>query len=95
MSELDSWEIVQFKLVEDYVIDLTFKDGTRQLIDFEPVIGRGWMRQLKDPTYFRRVRLNEGGNLEWPDGQDFNPEALHDWPRFEQQYIDDAEAQDE
>ena len=93
MSEPSDWAITQFELLGDFVIRIRFKDGTEQTIDFEPVIGRGWMAELSDPAYFRRVKL-EGGNLEWPDGQDFSPEALHDWPAYEQAYIEDAEAQD-
>lgn len=37
--------------------------------------------------------LNDVGNLEWPEGQDFNPEALYDWENFEQAYIDDLNNQ--
>jgi len=39
------------------------------------------------------VFLNDVGNLEWPEGQDFNPEALYDWENFEQAYIDDLNNQ--
>ena len=92
MSDLENWIIVNFQIRENYVIDIIFRDGKRQTIDFEPVIGKGWMSQLKDLAYFRRVKLNDGGNLEWPDGQDFNPEALYDWPRFKQAYIEDAKS---
>lgn len=48
------------------------------------------MEQLKNISYFRSVKLNEVGNLEWSDGQDFNPEALYEWSKFKQTYIDDA-----
>ncbi|HUB88287.1 MAG TPA: DUF2442 domain-containing protein [Dyella sp.] len=92
MSDLEKWVIRSFKFAGDYVIELTFTDGKQQTIDFEPVIGKGWMASLKDLAYFRSVKLNEGGNLEWPDGQDFNPEALYDWPKFEQAYIDDMKS---
>ncbi|MCB2263933.1 MAG: DUF2442 domain-containing protein [Candidatus Thiosymbion ectosymbiont of Robbea hypermnestra] len=89
MTDLEKWVIVNFKIKADYVIDITFKDGKSQTIDFEPVIGKGWMKPLEEPAYFRRVKLNDNGNLEWPDGQDFNPEALYGWPRFQQLYIED------
>lgn len=92
MTDLQNWTITSFNLLENYVIEITFKDGKKQTIDFEPVIGKGWMHQLKDLAYFRRVKLNDGGNLEWPDGQDFNPEALHDWSKFRKAYIDDAKS---
>ncbi len=89
MSDLESWEITNFEILESYTIKITFKDGKKQVINFEPVIGKGWMSQLKDLNYFNKVQLNDGGNLEWPDGQDFNPEALYDWEKFERRYIDD------
>jgi len=92
MSNLEKWVVKSFKLVGNYTIELVFVDGKHQIINFEPVIGKGWMENLKDVTYFKKVKLNEGGNLEWPDGQDFNPEALYDWPKFEQAYIDDMKS---
>lgn len=92
MSDLEKWVIKNFRIVENYTIELTFSDGKRQIIDFEPVIGKGWMASLKDPVYFKKVVLNDGGNLEWPEGQDFNPEALYNWQKFEQAYIDDMKS---
>jgi len=92
MSQLDNWTITNFRFLEAYIIEITFKDGKKQKINFEPVIGKGWMSQLKDINYFKQVKLNDGGNLEWPDGQDFNPEALYNWPRFEQSYINDIKS---
>ena len=89
MSDLEKWTIIDFQLLDKYIIKITFTDGKTQIIDFEPVIGSGWMRQLIDVAYFSRVKLNQGGNLEWPDGQDFNPEALYEWPKFKDAYIND------
>ncbi|AMX01257.1 DUF2442 domain-containing protein [Microbulbifer thermotolerans] len=93
MADLDAMTITNFKLVGNYTIEITFKDGKVQTINFEPVIGKGWMKQLLDQNYFNKVKLNDGGNLEWPDGQDFNPEALYEWERFEKLYIEDARRQ--
>lgn len=44
------------------------------------------MTQLKNKEYFNRVKLGHNQNLEWPDGQDFNPEALYNWEKFESHY---------
>lgn len=90
MAELDNWTIIRFRIVKDYTIEIVFKDGKTQTINFEPVIGKGWLVGLKDKGYFSKVKLNDGGNLEWPDGQDFNPEALYNWEKFEKLYIADA-----
>ncbi|WP_166109233.1 DUF2442 domain-containing protein [Pseudoalteromonas sp. Z9A5] len=89
MTSLDSMVITHFEIVKDYIIAITFADKKIQVINFEPVIGVGWMQSLKKREYFNQVFLNDVGNLEWPEGQDFNPEALYDWENFEQAYIDD------
>ncbi len=91
MSHLTDWVILRFEQIAPLTLKLYFADQTTQLIDFEPVLRGDWLKPLRDPEYFKQVRLNDVGNLEWPDGQDFNPEALHDWPAFEQSYIQDGQ----
>ena len=90
MSDLTDWGILRFEYVAQCTLKLYFVDNTEQLINFEPVLRGSWLKPLREPEYFKQVRLNEAGNLEWPDGQDFNPEALHDWPAFEQLYVEDG-----
>ena len=90
MTDLTAMWITNVTKVADYTLQLTFKDGKKQTIDFEPVIGYGWMKDLKNPEYFSLVRLNDGKNIEWPNGQDFNPEALYDWDNFKSFYIEEA-----
>jgi hypothetical protein len=90
MNSLHDWAIKGFVHKGDYVLELNFADNTRQVIDFEPVLRGTWLGALKDLHNFKKVKLNEAGNLEWPDGQDFNPEALYNWPAFKQAYIQDA-----
>ena len=86
MDDLKKWKIKEFKIIKDYTIEIIFKDGKKQVINFEPVIGKGWMEKLKDKDYFNRVKLSNNESLEWPDGQDFNPEALYNWEEFESYY---------
>jgi hypothetical protein len=90
MIDLNAMSIVSFELVGLHTIKMFFADGKVQEINFRPVVGYGWMIELADPKYFAKVKLNEGGNLEWPNGQDFNPEALYDWQNFEKLYVDEA-----
>ena len=91
MSDLTNWVILRFEHIAPFTLKLYFADHTEQLINFEPVLRGAWLRPLRDLEYFRQARLNDTGNLEWPDRQDFNPEALHDWPAFEQLYIQDGQ----
>ncbi len=95
MSDLTDWGILRFEHVAPCTLKLYFADTTEQRINFEPVLRGPWLKPLRDTEYFTQAKLNEAGNLEWPDGQDFNPEALHDWPAFEQLYIEDGKRAEE
>jgi len=86
VEELEKWKIKEFNIVGDYTIKMIFNDGKERTINFEACIGKGWMKKLKDKDYFNRVKLGHNNNLEWPDGQDFNPEALYNWEEFKSQY---------
>lgn len=58
-----------------------FEDRTEQVIDFEPVLRGEIYGPLARPAVFREVRLDpETHTLVWPNGADFDPADLHDWP---------------
>ena len=70
-----------FEIVGPYVLRVEFDDGTVQTIDFEPVLAGELFGPLRDPECFRQVRLDrEVHTLVWPNGADFDPATLHDWP---------------
>jgi hypothetical protein len=61
---------------------VTFTDGTEQRIDFLPVLGGALFGPLQDPAVFNQVKLDpDAGTLVWPNGADFDPATLHDWPQ--------------
>ena len=67
--------------VADFTLHLTFADGTSQTIDFSPVLVGEIYGPLADPALFRQVRLDpEVHTISWPNGADFDPAQLHDWP---------------
>lgn len=58
-----------------------FEDGTAQVVDFRPVLSGQMFGPLADLRMFDQVRLDqESGTLVWPNGADFDPATLHDWP---------------
>lgn len=70
-----------YAIVGGYTLRVTFDDGTEQVIDFEPMLAGELFGPLRDPEVFRRVRLDpEVNTLVWPNGADFDPATLHDWP---------------
>lgn len=75
--------VTGFEQLDTYTLRVEFEDGTEQVIDFEPVLRGELFGPLRDPEVFARVRLNpEIGTLVWPNGADFDPYTLHDWPRL-------------
>jgi hypothetical protein len=71
----------EFKIVATYTLSLAFDDATQQVIDFEPVLRGELYAPLRDPTLFNRVALDRDTHtLIWPNGADFDPATLHDWP---------------
>lgn len=70
-----------FEIVGPYTLNVRFDDDTEQQINFEPVLGGELFGPLKDLSVFNRVRLDsEVNTLVWPNGADFDPATLHDWP---------------
>lgn len=66
--------------VENYVLELTFSDGTVAELDFRTrIVGRGGVfTPLEDIEQFRKVEVDsEARTLIWPNGVDFCPDVLY------------------
>lgn len=87
MKDLTKFFVKNFEILNDLIIKITFVDGKQQVVDFSKVYLRGPWEKLKDKDYFDKVKLNDGHNLEWPDGQDFKPEHLYYWDKYEEHYL--------
>ena len=86
------YRILEFKVVGDHVLQVKFEDGLDRTIDFEAVLEGEMFGPLKDPRLFAQVELDaETHTLVWPNGADFDPETLHDWPKYAEQMIGMAE----
>jgi hypothetical protein len=71
--------IVHVEAGSDYRLSVQFDDGVEGTLDMRSVIEfRGVFAQLKDPDYFRQVRLNdELGVPCWPNGADLDADVLY------------------
>ncbi len=73
--------VTGFQKVGPFTLRVEFEDGTAQVIDFQPVLAGKMFGPLADPDVFDQVRLDpEADTLVWPNGADFDPATLHDWP---------------
>ena len=70
-----------FERVAPFTLRVRFQDGTTQEIDFRPVLLGELFGPLAETRLFDQVRLDaESQTLVWPNGADFDPATLHDWP---------------
>jgi hypothetical protein len=80
--------VERFEVVGPYTLTLWFADGSDQQIDFRPVLEGEVFGPLQDLTVFNSVELDTTfGTLQWPNGADFDPETLHDWPKYRDELI--------
>ncbi len=77
------YRVVSFENVGAHTLRIAFDDGTAQTVNFAPVLAGEIYSPLKDPTMFNQVRIDpEVHTLVWPNGADFDPATLHDWPDY-------------
>lgn len=60
----------------DYKLDLVFTDGERGTYDCRSLLDFGVFKELKDPSYFKQVKV-DGGTVAWPHDQDICPDTLY------------------
>jgi hypothetical protein len=76
------YKVRSVKTVAPYTLRVGFDDGTEQTIDFRPVLAGELYRPLRELSLFNQVKIDpEVHTLVWPNGADFDPATLHDWPQ--------------
>jgi hypothetical protein len=79
------YRVRTLKIEAAYTLRVGFDDGTEQVIDFQPVLAGELFGPLRDLALFNQVRIDpEVHTLVWPNGADFDPATLHDWPMYAQ-----------
>ena len=69
------------KVVGQYALRVAFDDDVERTIDLEPILAGELYGPLRDPELFRQVRVDpEVHTIVWPNGADFDPATLHEWP---------------
>jgi hypothetical protein len=72
-----------FEIIAPYTLHIQFNDNTWQTIDFKPILAGELYAPLRDLSLFSQVQIDpEVYTLVWPNGADFAPATLHDWPRY-------------
>ena len=73
-------DLIAVECLEPWRLRLTFEGGEQREVDITSLTPfRGVFEPLKDPDYFRQVRvLAELGTISWPSGADLCPDVLYE-----------------
>ncbi len=83
----DIHHVRSFEIIGPYTLRVGFEDGVTQVIDFQPVLAGEMLGPLHDLHLFNQARVDpEVHTLVWPNGADFDPETLYDWPNYELEF---------
>jgi hypothetical protein len=76
-------KVISFEHTGPYRLRVLFDDGISRAIDFRPVLSGPIFGALLDLNLFAAVKIDpEVHTIVWPNGADFDPETLHDWPEI-------------
>ena len=85
------YRITDCECVAPYVLRLRFNDGFEGTVDLADTLEGEIYGPLRDPFLFARVALDpEIGTIVWPNGADFDPAILHDWPDHKDAFVSAA-----
>jgi Protein of unknown function (DUF2442) len=82
-----SYQVRGVEVVGPYTLRVQFTDNTEQVINFRPVLAGELYGPLLDPQLFNQVSIDpEVKTIVWPNGEDFDPATLHDWPTYQEAF---------
>lgn len=72
--------ILNVKYVKDYLLEVTFNDNSKKIINFQNIIDDSDIfKPLQDIEYFKKVKIDSTGNtICWDNGADICPNLLYD-----------------
>ena len=69
-------KVVAARANDDFTLELKFEDDSVRKFDVKPYLEYGIFKELKDKSYFKRVKV-AFGTVQWPNEQDISPETLY------------------
>jgi hypothetical protein len=81
------YQVQAVEVVGPYRLRVQFTDNTEQVINLKPVLAGELYTPLLDLQVFEKVAIDpEVKTLVWPNGADFDPATLHDWPEHKEAF---------
>jgi len=80
--------IIDCKHLPPYGLQLKFDDGLERVVDLENILEGQIYGPLRDEELFSKVVIDpEIRTVTWPNGADFDPAVLHDWPLHQEAFV--------
>jgi len=84
MQQHPIYRVTSVEPLGGYRLRVGFDDRSAREIDLETVLAGDLYGPLRDPAMFAAVAIDpEVHTLVWPNGADFDPAVLYDWPQHE------------
>ena len=81
------YQVCAVEVVGPYTLHVQFTDNVEQVINFRPVLAGELYGPLLDQKIFNQVSIDpEVKTIVWPNGADFDPATLHDWPTYQESF---------
>lgn len=81
------YQVCAVEVVGPYTLRVQFTDNVERVINLRPVLAGELYGPLLDPQLFNQVSIDpEVKTIVWPNGADFDPATLHDWPTYQEAF---------
>lgn len=70
------WDVVDFKVVDDFALLVRFQDGPGGAVKFSQSFFRGVLTHLATPPEFQKAQVVDGV-VTWPGELELAPDAMH------------------
>ncbi|MEO8341969.1 MAG: DUF2442 domain-containing protein [Nitrospirota bacterium] len=88
MMDHQIYRVLSVEVTAPYTLRVHFNDDTVQTINLQPILAGQLYGPLRDLTLFNQVKVDpEVHTLVWPNGADFDPATLHDWPQYAEAWV--------
>ena len=78
MKTIVAREIIEARIIKDYVVEFVFDDLKKGVVDLRKFLGKGIFKGLLDKNKFRQMKVDaELGTICWPNGADIAPDRLY------------------
>ena len=78
MKKIQAIEIVEARILNDYVVELVFSDLRKGTVNLRGFLGHGIFKSLLNKSHFRKMVVDgELGTICWPNGADIAPDTLY------------------